>query len=286
MKKKILLFSGMLLTSLLTTSCGYGLKEVYDGVPYNSPVYAENYYRVWDERVKEGSPLLTDKTSRELDIDNDKVFESYDDPVFKRVDKDSETLEYDYMYEDKNDESLIGKVYGPTKKLSRIDNSFKYGVASKLFDGQITCHSKYEIARAQIDETGFALIFDKEAPELDYFAMNFKGSIDHKQEIIKVPSCVMEVKIKVSFFCKNDKGYEMKTFTHDLETDVNGGYTFFGFKVDSDEIKRVQGISIAYEYLGDDLETKELSAEQISTIRGLQRALWVYELFLPNTIWR
>ena len=30
--------------SILLTSCGYGLKETYKGVPYNSTNYEENYF--------------------------------------------------------------------------------------------------------------------------------------------------------------------------------------------------------------------------------------------------
>ena len=172
MKKKYFLLT-TLLTTLATTSCGYGLNEVYDGIPYNSTVYAENYYRDWDARIVEGGAKskLTNVITRQLQVEQDKVFEKYSDPVFARIDSDAETLKYDSLD--------VNERYGTHKKLSNYDNSFRYGAKSKLFDGQMFCYGKYELARCQIDENGFGLIFDKETPYLDYFAMNLKASSDH-----------------------------------------------------------------------------------------------------------
>ena len=54
MKKNIFALCALTLISLSMTSCGYALRDVYDGIPYNSTVYEENYYKVWDERLVEG----------------------------------------------------------------------------------------------------------------------------------------------------------------------------------------------------------------------------------------
>ena len=41
----------LIVPSLILTSCGYGLKEVYNGVPYNSSNFVDNYYRVWNKNI-------------------------------------------------------------------------------------------------------------------------------------------------------------------------------------------------------------------------------------------
>ena len=214
------------------------------------------------------------------------MFESYDSEVFARVEKDAKSLDY-YNDFPSHDAEKIGVGYGPTKRLSLLDNSFRYGVTSKLFDGQLLCHAKYELARVQIDEKGFGMVFDKETPELDYFAVNLKGSIDHTNETYPNLAHTQKVKLNVSFYCKNDRGYDKKTFSHELDVIANRGdaYTFFGFKVNPDEVSRVQGISVTYEQISDNLN-KNYQGQDLEEVRNLSKALLHYEIFLPNTTWR
>lgn len=274
-------FLVVILPTLILTSCGYGLKEVYDGAAYNSPVFEENYYRVWNSKIDENSNknAITSSNSRSL-TETDYLFKTYDSPVAKRVDKDIETLSY---YDDypSHDESKIGVGYGPTKRLSLLDNSFRYGYVSKLFDGQLFCNGKYQIARTQIDEGGFGILFEKETPKLDYIAINFKAAVDYTTET-RVSGHVSTVDFKVSFYCKNDKGYDKKTFVcENLDVNCNApenpnNYTFFGFKLDDREVLRVQGISIEY----------KLKSDEYVTAYNLDHSLLIYEILLPNTTWR
>ena len=266
--------------SLVLSSCGYALKEVYDGAAYNSPVFEENYYRVWNSKIDERSDKnsITTTTTREIK-ETDFVFTKYTDSTVARVDPDTKTLNYVDDYPS-HDESKIGVGYGPTKRLSLLDNSFRYGYVSKLFDGQLFCNGKYQIARTQIDESGFGVLFEKETPSLDYFAINLKGAVDYTTDI-KVGAHFSNVDLKVSFYCKNDKGYDKKTFTYNLDVGTNiaenpNSYTFFGFKVNEREVSRVQGISVEYELKNDDYVTAY----------ELDHSLLIYEILLPNTTWR
>ena len=43
--------------ALALSSCGYGLKQTYKGVPYNSTVFAENYYNVWNNDINPFAPI-------------------------------------------------------------------------------------------------------------------------------------------------------------------------------------------------------------------------------------
>ena len=67
----------LIFPSLVLTSCGYGLKEVYDGVPYNSTNFVENYYRVWDKTIdhrNDGNKITKTLDTRVLDYEKDSVF--------------------------------------------------------------------------------------------------------------------------------------------------------------------------------------------------------------------
>ena len=61
--KKLLPFKIFLFApALLLSSCGYGVKEVYQGIPYNSSNFVENYYNVWDSSI---NPYSSDKKIKE-----------------------------------------------------------------------------------------------------------------------------------------------------------------------------------------------------------------------------
>ena len=144
--------------ALLLTSCGYGLKQIYDGNLYNSPIWENNYYRHFDENTKN-----SDYTEEYID-DSDLPFTSIQDDNFK-------ILEPGVTEGQINDESSNG--FGPKNALSNVDESFKYGYTSKLFDGRMHCYGRYETVRVQIDESGMGTLFSKEMVKGEYFLMQF-----------------------------------------------------------------------------------------------------------------
>ena len=77
--KKPLAFKLLSLSFVLSLSaCGYGLKEVYDGIPYNSTNFLANYFTDWDKSVdyrkKESSKINKELPERVLDQEKDLVF--------------------------------------------------------------------------------------------------------------------------------------------------------------------------------------------------------------------
>lgn len=290
MKKKFLIPSIFL--SLCLSSCGYALGEWYDGVPYNSTVYEENYYRVWDERIAPGTEFVSE-TTRVLNKDNDLIFESHKDNTFLRLEPNVVTynhsseenpnkLAYDSLKTDTNG-------YGFNRKLSLQNPSLKYGVKSKLFDGQLFCNAGFEKVRTQTAEEGFGMVFSKEIYELPsingeaaYFAVNLKGSVDHTTGY-RVPEHTQTINIKVSFYCKNDTGFDKTTYTHQMDIKSNIAedhekYTLFGFRLNPNELKRIQGFSIEYDLIS--INNSEVAS------KDLQHSLLIYEVLMPNTIWR
>jgi hypothetical protein len=288
MKKKPLYFALFAVMGVSLTSCGYALKEVYDGVPFNSTNYAENYYKVWDSRIdsSNNNNQITSKTSRVLEKDRDLIAYSYEDTTFDRLEPEANELDY-YVDSVSNNDHLIGEGYGPSKKLSRQDSSFKYGVTSKLFDGQMFCNSKYEQARVQMDEKGFGMVFSKEIYELPsagqnagYFALQFKASMDHTNKEMQPVAHNQTVDLKISFYCKNDQGFDKVTYVmENVVAEANGGnYTFVAFKLNKDELKRIQGLSLEYTF-------KSIDKPSVANL-PLQKSLLIYEILMPYTIWR
>ena len=289
------------------SSCGYGLKEIYPGDAYASGDFQKDYYKVWNEKIDKRSEkcMVIRSETHELTEDSDYVFTEYDDPNFRLVDRDAfENLSYTDDYYPNDENKYLGPGYGPTKKLSRIDDSFRYGYLSKLYDGQLFCHMRFQYARVQIDENGFGALFAKETNLNTYFAMNFKASYDYtKYEEVdfspygtkNIPNGIYtSVNLKISFYCKEEKGYVQKTFTYPMSNIVTNGsenpsiYSFFGFRTTNYDLSRVAGYSIEFEFDRDDITAnpmKELKDKKGNPYQ-LDYSLMLYEVFMPGTTWR
>ncbi len=285
---------------LLVTSCGYGLSEVIFDDAYNSVYWNENYYRVWDAKIDEDNPnnKITNTLTRELDKDKDFVFTSYkvDDPsetdVFAAVEPNRDNFVYD-------SDNLSEGSYGKNHNMSSIDNSFKYNITSKLFDGHMFCGGGYEKVRVQVapnnnigDEPdakpGFGRLFKKELRYADYFAMNFKCAVDYKTQHVTIAKHYSSIDLKLSFYLKNDEGYTKQIVTYTIDkVPTNSGdtfrstdYMFFGFKLKSNEgdeyldLTRCAGMSIEYTFV-----------DEISTTYNLGHSMLVYEVLFPHSTW-
>ncbi len=279
--------------SLVITACGYGLKETYKGVPYNSTEFTENYYKVWDSAINpySGENKITDKRDVHVLNDADLPFTSLSDINFRHCDDNWESYAYNY---DKYEPADGRKAYGPAVSMFNYDSSFKYGVKSKMFDGQMFCNGDYANARTQIEpinetaESGMGVLFSKECNDASYFMMNFKCSI--------VPLTRQDVqgnsnlKITVSFILKNDTGYTYVPVSTEVnEVPTNSGdslesrdkkYVCLGFSLKELNISRLIGFTIQYEKISDDLSsTYAIEGEKI------YHALMLYEVSFPYTTW-
>ncbi len=318
--KGLKIFSSLLLVSVLS-SCGYGLSETYAGDAYNSTVFQENYYREWNKAIDENNEnnSIVETTSRNLSYSRDSTFTSYYDEIVTSVDEDTATLAYEKdLYSKSKPDYYLGTGYGPTKKLSRTEDSFKYGYVSKLFDGQMFCWGYYQQSRIQMDGDGFGFLFDKEGTPSDdaYFALNFKASYDYTttgqydfnydgvidedetiNDLYKVlddgsvltkSNLTTSVNFTVSFYCKTDDGYTKKSFTYEVTdmrtnaTENTSIYKFFGFKLSNCFLSRIAGISFEYEMTYDPFEDLLDIDGEYGT---LDYSLMLYECFLPNVSW-
>ena len=305
-------FMSLILFAITLSSCGYGLKEYYSGDAYNSGNFQKDYYRVWDKRIDSSNEKnsIVDSSVNALSEDIDYVFENYNDLNFRLCDQESQSsLTFADDYYGGEPDYYLNVGYGPTKKLSRTESSFKYGYLSKLFDGQMFCHGRFQLARVQIDEGGFGAIFNKETDNLDYIAMSFKASYDYTHsgeydfnndgqvtQSENVPSGIRTgVNLKVSLYSKVDKGFEKNTFTYKVNDIITNGsenpldppYKFFGFRLGNHHLSRVCGISIEFDF--DRTNETDNPLYYLKDGNGqavaLDYSLMLYEVFLPNTTW-
>ena len=282
MNKNRFKFISLIVPTLLLTGCGYGLKEIYPGNVYNSPDYNLNFYREWDDAInyhQENNQVDNDETDiYQLDKETNSVFTNFNDPNFVSLQPDASSYSYTsdlYEPEDK-------KSYGQTFKLSNTEQSFRYGYVSKLFNGQMFCNGSYELARVQIDEGGFGTKFNKEIKEYNYFALNFKASLDYRRngENTNIPAHESKIKLIINFYCKTDNNsyhripvsYEIDQIpTSAPETIGYSNYIFFGF--DLRTIEKIDRCAGSDDYISSHSE------------ENWKHCLLLYELFLPGSTW-
>ncbi len=290
----------LIVPSLFVTACGYGLKEIYNGIPYSSGDFFKNYYSVWDDRINpynEGKNKIT-QVKEEYELTNaDSVFSSFNDAAFEmnETNADKYVYYYDLSAPEKTDTAAYGKKpYGPAVKLSNYDDSFRYGVVGKLFDGQLFCNGYYAAARVQVKPgrgNGFGALFSKECNNATYMMLNFKCALitENSQNLGHGTS---DLKLIISLIFKENNGYIYQPVTYTLPgVPTNSGdafnstgrydaYRCFGFnmkgildQVDSD---RLIGFSFEYEKLADSFD---------SVTDEKYHAVMLYEVSFPHTSW-
>ena len=304
----------ILLPTLFLTACGYGLKEIYKGVPYASYNFDENYYNVWDKEINYNSKSVTEKRDvRTLEDSKDFVFtrlenEDYEESYANFKLCESNWSKYAYTYDIEEPEEATKQAYGPAVALGKIDKSFKYGVVSKLFDGQMFCNGHFQNSRTQVGSSnvgnfnGFSVKFAKECTYAEYFMMNFKCSVITTEDQNLGPY-LTDLTLNLGFYLKNSNGYTYVPVTYDLvDVPTNSGddhflppfsgrlnsYVCFGFKLHAFEddglldLTRLSGIS--FEYKINKVHKK--SGEVFDTTpENVRHAIMLYEMSLPHSTW-
>ena len=289
-----------LIPMLALTACGYGLSEIYSGVPYTSTVFEENYYNIWDATLDyRSNKYAVNEVAGErfLTEQDDLVFTSYESNNFKECEPEWNTYTYNY---DKVESDKPN--YGPSVKLSGIDNSFKYGVTSKLFDGQLFCNGDYQNARVQVPQTdyeneiqgGFAMRFAKEmAAGAPYFMLNFKCAMVTKESSNLESYESSDITLNLGFYVKTSTGIKHIPLKYNIpNAPTNSGdnwdtrdqhYVCFGFKLSEKtgdgylNLDRLVGFSFEY----------ELNSCTVPIPDGEtpQHAVMLYEVSFPHSSW-
>lgn len=303
MNNKFIGKSSLILLVGVLCSCGYSLRELYVGDAYNSTVFAENYYRDYDSSIDPHRTNNSINSVEEVRLDSTAqlVATKYEQawPLDPQIPSPSEQggttingvkkLIYS-DYTEKDDPESIGKFYGPTKKMSLVDEMFSYGYVSKLFDGQMFCKGRFQLARVQIDEGGFGAVFEKEVVDQTngYFALSFKGA-DNQISAPDEPLIGHESKIDlhIGFYLRDGNGFKKVVVSYEIddvstsysESPSHSEYTFFAFQLDKTkiDITRCAGLSVSYDLLDDGIYTGN---------SDIEHSLMLYEIMMPYTTWR
>ena len=265
----------LLLPIVALTSCGYSLDYIVEGNKYNSPVFSENYYRHWDNELKNA------KQGQVVNVDN--YITSFSD-LFKL---DASVY----------DKYAVADEYGDEYKMNLVDDMFNYGYQSKLFDGQVQCLGYYQLARVQIDEEGFSMRFSKEGSGLDYFAMQFKATTDNTATCYKLNTDELAqrdadmfhtsvVYLTVSLYTKNDNNEIIKNdFKVEVDffnntTNYGSYYKFLAFSLKDYNLSRLVGLSFTYTVDDELINWNKTKGVDIDY------SLMLYEVFFPYTNWQ
>ncbi len=184
--------------------------------------------------------------------------------------------------EGQDDSRYIGKAFGRTKCLGRVDSTFKEGLLSKLYNGQMYCLALHNEALIQLDRQGLDARFPKSLATGDYFLMSFRGG-----SLYGIPR-ITTFDLTLCFY-QGTVAYE-HTFSNLLTWTDNGGDgdSFFGFKFsDFDpafDPKGMSGWGLRYDHVQDPALAGQLTpAEQANP-----NAYWgmlIYEVMLPDSSW-
>ena len=288
----------LLLPLTAIVSCGYSTSYLVEGDKYVSSNFKENYYTHWDNELSSASKEAVKDVSEEAYL-------------YKYYYSESATLE-DFGEIDPNyfSNDPVMEEYGSQYKMNDVDDSFRYGYQSKLFDGQMVCGAQnyhpeyaYQYGRVQIKQSGFSVRFSKESSGLHYFAMQFKASTDNTSyTLTPLPETASDpgdekyfhksiIDLNVTLYTKNNDsivGHPFKVhvdYTEKLGIKyvTNNGhvYTFLAFDLSKYSLSRLIGVSIDFEVLEDSL----IEYNPTSGITYDDYALFLYEMFFPYTSW-
>lgn len=288
---------------LVLTSCGYGLKEVYEGIPYNSTVFEENYFNSWDKTLDSTNDKYeVNKVEEERVLtDSDYVFTSFESDNFKAVEPEWNNYNYHIDVTEPEDGKLN---YGPEVCLGSNDNTFKYGITSKLFDGRLFCGGLYQKSRVQVAPSvpenekrgGFGIRFSKELTNgAPYFMANFKCSMVTENNYSLDSNRLSNITLKLGFYVKNNTGLTYIPVSYTVEdAPTNSGdaighpsradmYVCFGFKLTEKtgdgllNLDRLVGLSFEYELNSCDVT--------IPSGETPMHAIMLYEISFPHSTW-
>ena len=310
------------LLAILLSSCNGQIKELYDPYDYNGALFTDNYYEVWNKKISDSKQSINYSVTdyqTSLSSLKTKCFEKsiYGNGIDFVEDFNSQT----YFNEDKSPTPLIwstkGTVlsdnapigneiyYGATHSLSFGRNGrseFAHGITSKLFDGRVSCSGYKALSRIQASEAGFGFELPLKLQECHYLVLALRGATD----IVGGLSTSVEIDLTISFYVNDEltNQYQPYSFiianlpiTVDNRKDLENNVTYeeesqtqcisFFFDdiegFDKNLIKNASGLSFTYELHENRKHIELVTDKKIDTNHF---GLMLYELLLPNSLWK
>jgi hypothetical protein len=304
MKRSKALSVLLALSALTLSGCKEDAQEVYDADAYDTGDFVQNYY-TGKHDISVTTPSVLSKTLAE-----DEFYDGYQENDFNQggyTHKGVKSMAPELMTDDQgnaltstldwtpaslaDDSSYVGKAFGRTLCLAKIDSAFTKGLLSKLYNGQMYCDLWYAKARVQLDKDGYDTFFPKRVKSADQFLFSVRGASDLTSGVL---SRVVTMEVTASFFFdKGDGTYQQLNFVLPnvgMTCDAGGESTsFVGFSLGKllptgYSVSKIVGMGLSFDKLNDPLNDGKLS---VTAGDGAANhfALMVYEVMLPHSTW-
>jgi hypothetical protein len=305
--RKVLIALPLAVLSLV--SCKDDVSEVYGQHPYDTGSFIDNYFVGRDDFKDKRASVATlrfETVNAFVGLNESGVYTGFTPAKTKYpslfVDKNgnalSTTNNIESEYNDWNAETLggdsnyIGHSFGRTLCLAKTDGSFKNGVLSKLYDGQLHCNGCYSKARIQLTSDGYAGLFPKTMDTADYLVLVGRWA----DNSIVSDEADVNADIKVSFYKKNGASYDEYDVTMEqIPFEKNGGgdrTTLFGFKfsdaLPSFDLSGIVGMGVSYSNVkngGTDYTDGKVTFTNEEKEGVINSSLMLYETMLVNSTW-
>lgn len=279
MKKKFLLIT---ILSLALSGCSK-TSELYRRDQYNSPIFNENYYEIWDGidklNIHENIGLYSQLSS------------SYSEGPVKLVNGNINYNKEEYVWLDtENIDHRKEFGYNNNLALSDSNKEFRYGMTSKLFDGRVRCEGYYQLSRVQLNRNGFAMRFPKYLVSTSYLAFACRGGTDFKDHEFKKTE--IEIDVDWTFYKETEDQNKYESVKYQLEKVKipvdNGGNTalvsfmpYFG-----EDFSELNGAAaMSFEWRLSNVDDK-VNDDYRNNEKEHHMALMLYEIFIGNSSWR
>lgn len=264
----------ILLPLIAITLCGCSkTDEMYKLGVYESPYFNSNYYLKDDTK----GFVFTEKEETPLELS------SYNSLQGLHIEDRG-----GYLWEDPLGNKKE-RLWGYHNNLGRIDESFKKGAISKLYDGRVRCDGLYQKSRAQLDKAGYNAKFPMTMSNCDYFAFSCRGGTTLKTPL----RTQLEYNFTLGFFTPDNEhpGQYVKHIYHlngiKIETDNSAKTDLVSFYIDKTNgfpLKDTVGMSISWECNDPQLALYNITDDR--TVKEKDHlAIMLYEVFLGNSTW-
>lgn len=271
----------ILLPLIAVSLCGCSKTDkMYKLNAYQSPYFNSNYYLKNDTK----DFVFTEKEENPLNV-------SSCDGLYGLKEKDRG----EYVWRDLGG-NRPEKLWGYHNNLGRIDESFKKGAISKLYDGRVRCDSLYQKSRVQLDKVGYDSKFPMTMTDCDYFAFSCRGGTTLPERTLKEKEITgLKYNFKVGFFTKDSENsgqyikhiYKLNDLL--IETDNESATDLVSFYIEKKEngksvLEDTVAMSIEWECVDTHLDELNLTDNRLVKEKD-HLAIMLYEVFLGNSTW-
>ncbi len=256
--------------------------ELYGGSEYNSPIFDENYYTLWN-----GVENLNVTETQQINK-NPYVHAERGEVILKNELTGENFNPKKYTFDGIEEEQ-----FGYKYNLSKTEEKFSYGILSKLFDGRVRCEGLYQKSRVQLDKSGFAMFFPRVLGETKYLAFAARGGSDFPsgQELSRDGTSFVYMNFDWSFYVslEND-AYKKVTYHMEniaVPTDAGGDTTLVSFMPVGEvfgELYNAVGMSLTWSSNDPRLDSRDC-VDDYTNKEKHHLALMLYEVFIGESIW-